>query len=400
MRRATNCLAALSLGMTTLVTAPAWPCGAGFGQQVEVVPTQDLALAHTNGVETYVFRPQFCGAAAEFGLILPISGPLTSPPELAEKALFDQLQELTAPEVIETTVCRDTSDRTGTGGAGVGNWNGGVEVVQYGQVGVFDYALLQADSSAAFTDWLDANGFPYDSAAVTHFEHYVQQGWYFVAFKINASAAPLRPDGTLCGELGPVQLEFQSSDFVIPSRIAAVGAGSSSTFVWRVFALTEHQVATNTPFVSSVRNFAGAVTESDLAEHPLVDELADAGDYLTELSLTFHGINVTDDVRLTRSPSQDDYRRTTTRPRYVDCPDGTGGVLLATGGSGAGGSGGGAVDPISVGNAGEAPEALRAAPDRGNGGGCSLVVDRGPSSSLGWLAALLGLGLLRRRRVR
>src|SRR5664279_5142247 len=110
---------ALATLLAVAFAAPAaLPCGAPFGNGINVDPRQDIVVVHKNGAETYVFQPRFCGTAKEFGLILPIPAKLSAQPTLAKAGVFTQLDDVSKPTIVYTTVCN--SRNTGTGGG----WGG------------------------------------------------------------------------------------------------------------------------------------------------------------------------------------------------------------------------------------------------------------------------------------
>ena len=314
-----------SFAVASLSASTALPCGGGFGVGLEVGPAQKIVVVHRDGEESYVFSPSFCGEAAEFGLILPIPGQLTDDPQLAEQALFDELDELTAPQIVEETVCNDSDGPSGgTGWSNQGGGSRGVEVVDHGQVGIFDWTLLQADTSAAFTDWLDANGYPYDSDTASHFDHYVGKTWYFVAFKVTAGQDAPPPGSELCGNLGPIGLKFASGVPIVPARIAAVGAGMDSDFAWRVFAFSDGPLTSDQTVSWEDPHFAGTITDAQLAQYPQLAQLAEEGDQLTALDLFFFGGDMSDDITLLPTDGPTEFRKTQYEYTYVECgPDGT-----------------------------------------------------------------------------
>lgn len=367
-----NRLIAASLFAATALTASAaLPCGGGFGTGLEVSPSQKIVVVHDQGTETYVFSPHFCGRAAQFGLVLPIPSALASNPSLAESSLFTQLDDLTAPEIVYTDVCAGNMDAGAGGGAGSydAGSNGGVDVVNRGQVGIFDWVLLQADSTAAFTDWLDANAFPYDANATGHFSHYVDQSWFFVAFKVTADdQAP--PDGyQLCGDLGPISVSFPTTDPVIPARIAAVDTSSPYGFSWQVFAFTDVPVDTATPGVTDKLLFTGALTADQLGAYPEVAKIALEGDQLTKLQLTFYGSDIQQDITLTPSNGKTSYRETIHRTRTIDCPPGV-------------------TDPSQIGSGGGDED----------DGGCTLAASGSKNATFAFGLALCGAAFLLLRR--
>ncbi|MGC4119681.1 MAG: DUF2330 domain-containing protein [Myxococcales bacterium] len=327
-------LAALCAALPLLLSpARALACGGAFGANMTIDASQTLLVAHRSGTETYVFRPHFCGEAAQFGLILPIPSALAGNPALAEAGLFDDLETVSAPKHVARTECRG---RVGPdGGLAHGASDAGVTgpaVIDHGQVGIFDWVLLKADSSASFTAWLDANGFPHDASAEPLFAHYVAKGWFFVAFKVTAGEeAP--PEGTrLCGDFGPIQLSFPAATPVVPTRIAAASAPSYSSLRWRIYALGDQQLsATGTDFYATTR-FAGGLDSATLAGLPKLSVLARAGDRLSKLDVTF---SPSAEADLALGPVENvDYRETLEDITYVDCPgdpDGPGGGCSTTG---------------------------------------------------------------------
>jgi len=190
-----------------------------------------------------VFQPIFCGTATDFGLILPVPASLSQYPAIIAQQAFTTAAALSEPtkrQVVQQS-----------GGVGCGATGGnestkaGVDtttVVASGQVGFLDWTELEADTTAALTDWLTANGYPYPTATSPSYSDYVQmrdvftyyvnKGWYFLAFKISQDAVP--DGGTVCKSLGPISFAFPTSSPVVPSRMASTGSTApSSQFTWR-----------------------------------------------------------------------------------------------------------------------------------------------------------------------
>ncbi len=198
-------------------------------------------------------------------------------------------------------------------------------------MGFLDWVQLKADTEASFTDWLTANGYPYSAAASSVFSYYVQNGWYFVAFKISQGVTPdggsARADGgsgVVCNALGPVKLSFPSTVPVVPSRMASAGTvptGSYSyAFSWRIFGITsgDQQLAfTDGANGSRVLGYSGALGTADVSA---LTGLALAGDRLTKLTLTFSYGSTDPDVGLSLA-SASDYRETRYIYQYVLCLD-------------------------------------------------------------------------------
>jgi hypothetical protein len=330
------------------------PCGGAFGNNYTIKPSQKLVVSYRDGVETYVFNPNFCGNADSFGLILPVPSKLTSNPSLGKQQLYTDLASIAAPTVITTKECSswNTQDgrSNGTGGSkAVGT--GGATVIDRGQVGIFDWALLQATTVSSFTEWLTTNGFPFASTAVPTFQSYVDNDWYFVAFKVNAANSSGTGGGTstlnrtICGSFGPVSLSFETSpNPVIPARIAAL---SSTELSWDIFTLGKSQMRMQDYHLDL--QFSGPINESDLSKYPSLAQFAQTGDRLTELLLT--SLPATDLV-LEPDPKQADYRRVVNKIEYVTCTGGASSTDTSTAGSSRGGAGtGGTSSSVNSGGA-------------------------------------------------
>lgn len=310
-----------------MVPSMALACGGFFAQGVEVAADQKIIITHRDGVETYTFRPHFCGAATDFGVILPLPSALSTSPSLASNALFEQLDTLTATKVVEECAspgvgCGAGAPDRSTGGVDPGP--NGVGVIDRGHVGVFDYVLLQATSASAFTDWLDQNGFPRGGASDEVYASYVAKRWYFVAFKVSAGGEAPAAGQKLCGDLGPIQLSFASAAPVVPARIASVNGGGGT---WRLFTIAAHQQVldpASAGFTSRLY-FAGSLDQATLSAFPAIGDVAHADERLTVLDAKFSVGTATTDLTLLDGP-QRDFRSILVVPKNcaVNCSTGLG----------------------------------------------------------------------------
>lgn len=304
MKRSTMCLFSCATALAvSLAGGAAFACGAPFGNNVTVDPHQDIILVWKDGVETYVFQPTFCGTAADFGLILPVPAPLAQQPSLADQRAFTTAVALSEPTKHQVTeqngVGCGASESAGVGAANVADE--GPAVVASGHVGFLDWTQLKADSTSSLTDWLTSNGYPYSGPAAGVFAYYVQKGWYFIAFRISPGAT----SGTICQALGPVALSFPSPSPVIPSGMANAGGSSGPRFSWRIFGITHGDVQLSFPNATDQYHglwYSGAISSADAASFA---GLADAGDRLTRLILSFYASSTASDASLALAPAQD-----------------------------------------------------------------------------------------------
>jgi MYXO-CTERM domain-containing protein len=360
----------LAAGFVGLFAArPALPCGAPFGNGINVNPQQDIIVAHKDGVETYVFQPTFCGTATNFGLILPIPATLTASPALSDQQAFTTVVSLSRPTYVTLTSCSPYGGGRGgiTPGSGGGAPDAGATVVSSGRVGFLDWVQLKADTEKSFTDWLTTNGYPYSTAASSVFSYYVQKGWYFVAFRISQGATPDGGSSTGCNALGPVKLSFASPVPVVPSRMASAGSATTSYgsgFSWRIFGITpgDQQLAfSDGANYNRVLGYSGTLTAADVSS---LAGLAAAGDRLTKLTLTFSYASTDPDVGLSLAGATD-YREIIYNTQYIYCPD----AGTAT-----------PVDAIPASPDARVPDALLiAVPDAGGGLDVPFVSDAEPA---------------------
>jgi hypothetical protein len=328
-------LAAAVLAAALAAPSSARACGGFFASGIEVSPDQTILVSYRSGLETYVMRPHFCGLAKDFGVILPIPTALVGAPELADDALYDDLAAHTAPEVVE--VCKSNKVAIGCGAAKEAGSDGRafadagappVNVVDRGRVGSFEYVLLQATNSAAFTDWLGQNGFPH-STSESLYDGYVQKQWYFVAFKVAASADAPPAGMKLCGDLGPIQLSFNSAELVIPARIAEVNLADAP--IWRVaIAAASGMDLAPTATYSPKLYFRGAVEPAQMTATPKLAGFVREGERLSVIDVRFPYQGPLADLTFVASATSDDYR---TR-KYVEKDCGGGCVAGGVGASG------------------------------------------------------------------
>jgi MYXO-CTERM domain-containing protein len=190
---------------------------------------------------------------------------------------------------------------------------------------MFEWQLLKADTATAFTDWLDANKFPHGAESQAAFDYYVAKGWYFVAFKVTASAEAPPPNYRICGDLGPIIVSFATPRAVIPSKIAVANGMSSATVSWRVFFVGQQpmtpadQPELGYPDAVSLVWFNGILRDSDFQTYPALASMAAAGDWLTWFDKRFTPAKLTEDLAIDQPIEQKEYRYTNVKTVAVDC---------------------------------------------------------------------------------
>ena len=204
----------LALAAPLLAPAVAQACGGFFCQNVPVDQTGENIVFVADGTTVQAFvQVQYQGEATEFAWIIPTP----SLPEVgvSSDVIFGYFAQNYRREAYQNTTyhgscgsyCWDDqfagSDAsvqdTGSTDAGTG---GGVEVIEQGQTGPYDFAILRATDAQVLFDWLGANDYNLPATAIAAVEPYALMGdeTHFVALKLQKDAS--------VGDLQPVKLTY------------------------------------------------------------------------------------------------------------------------------------------------------------------------------------------------
>ncbi len=222
----------LGLALATLLVSlpglwrprPAAACGGFFCQQVPIDQSGEYILFSIdgNGVRAYI-QIQYQGAAADFAWVVPVS---TVPRKVSVgvQQVFTTLMNGTVPQYrINWTytggTCGGLLFPTGgsTQDAAASADAGGVNVIDKGEVGPYNYVVVSAAESAKLTKWLNDNGFAQPASAQAALDHYVKQNFVFVAIKLKRDAQ--------VGDIQPLVLDMGQQEACVPlvlTRIAAI----------------------------------------------------------------------------------------------------------------------------------------------------------------------------------
>ena len=196
---------------------------------------------------TAVVQIQYSGPSEDFAWVLPVPGV----PDIAVSSdlAFTRLQTASNPQYTTTVEvegeCADdervTNDGSGSGGAGgfqsadAGS-DAGVTVVAQGNVGPYDFVVIQpnagaADPGAVAVDWLINEGYDVvppggDVQAVSDMlGSYLTGGMNLIAFRLTK--------GNDTGTIRPIVMTYASERPMIPIRPTAVAANDDmGVMVW------------------------------------------------------------------------------------------------------------------------------------------------------------------------
>lgn len=306
-------LALLGLQLASLV-APAYACGCGAmvpDDQRSVYVSRERSVVRWDGrEEQIVMSLTVSGDARTAAWIMPVPNRATV--ELGDAALFDQLDEETAPAYEKREYFWPRSDDWpfdmfegdgAVGDAAPGDPRSSVDVVGRERLGPFDVARLTATDSGALGNWLDDNGFRLPDRLDTALEPYVRQKWEYVAIRLApedaAGAAPLS------GTLDPLHLTFASDEPVYPMRLSRLAATPQAL---GLYVLAEHRMEPGSAIGGGEPEvtFAGRLG----ARAGALGELTAGGtDFLTAVEQDFpRPERISGDHTLRRAAADDTYR--------------------------------------------------------------------------------------------
>jgi len=170
-------------------------------------------------IETMVVSIKYQGNAQDFAWIIPVP----SEPEVSRGSytLFDELSKKT---VVTTSVSYDSDLSLGSTES-MDIKSTPVTVVETKTIDYYDITVLQSTDKEALVNWLNENNYQYPTEKAYIFNDYINNGWYFVAMKINPDYSSADVASSLTsGSATPVQLAFNTKNIVFPLRLSAVTA--------------------------------------------------------------------------------------------------------------------------------------------------------------------------------
>ncbi|MBX3246909.1 MAG: DUF2330 domain-containing protein [Myxococcales bacterium] len=225
---------------------PAHACGGFFcdaAQPVNQAAERIIFSRGDDGAVTAIIQIQYQGPAERFAWMLPVAGN----PEIgiSSDAAFTRLQTATNPQYLLNTrvegTCSDddfffgggpTADSAG-GFADAGArapGEGGVTVVNQGNVGPYDFVVISVDPmlpevAQVAVEWLRDNGYDIDELGIERVGPYLEGGMNLLAFRLTK--------GNGAGSIRPVIINFGPGLASIPIRPTAVAAvDDMGVMVW------------------------------------------------------------------------------------------------------------------------------------------------------------------------
>jgi hypothetical protein len=228
------------IGLAWWTPGVARACGGFFTEtteETELVDTNDQRILYVIDGTTVAQHVQvaYTGQVERIAWVYPVAGNPTVTEGRA--SVFDEADELTRPRFTITTF--HEGDGGGGGGDGCGcfgmasdsaapgDWSDeeqveDVHVWSSGQVGLFDYVVLSAESVDPLTEWLSTNGFAIPEEAGPVMAHYVAADWFFVAMRISADEASSAEAST-----STVVFTYESETPMFPLHMASLSSADS-----------------------------------------------------------------------------------------------------------------------------------------------------------------------------
>ncbi len=200
-----------------------------------------VVIARHEGHTAITMANDYQGQPTEFALVIPVPTVLERGQiRVSENALIEHLDAYTAPRLVEYfdenpcwTAIEEALDYTAelqmVQPAPLDAEALGVTIVARYSVGEYDILILSAEQSSGLVTWLTENGYRIPAGAERALTTYLAQGMKFFVAKVNLEEQ-VKLGYTY---LRPLQIAFDSSDFMLPIRLGMVNAaGPQELFVF------------------------------------------------------------------------------------------------------------------------------------------------------------------------
>ncbi|MCF6329348.1 MAG: DUF2330 domain-containing protein [Henriciella sp.] len=247
--RLTHLVGACALGLATFaLSAPAASAFCGF--YVAKADTDlfndasKVVLVRDDERTVITMASDFRGDVSEFAMVVPVVDiPEREQINVANPALIDQLDEYTAPRLVEyydenpCEMRRYRKELAMSAPMPVGAMQNrmteaedmGVTIEAEYEVGEYDILILSAEESDGLITWLNSNGYRIPDGAEEIVGAYLKRGMKFFVAKVNLE----RHDGS--SMLRPIQVAYEDEDFMLPIRLGTVNAdGKQELFVFAI----------------------------------------------------------------------------------------------------------------------------------------------------------------------
>jgi hypothetical protein len=210
------------------------------------------------------------GPPEDFAMVVPV--PVVLEKEMVktvEDKVFEKLDTLSAPRLVEYWEADPCPDADGLGVRGQGYAGGGSGVGALGsaksgqirggkvkiqakfKVGEYDIVILSSTESTALEDWLTQNDYNIPDGAAPYFRPYIQKGQYFFVARVNMDKVTYK-DGEAV--LSPIRFHYDSDDFTLPVRLGLINSKGAQDLIAFILARNQRYEVANLPNVTTPTN--------------------------------------------------------------------------------------------------------------------------------------------------
>jgi hypothetical protein len=228
MMKALRWAGLLAIVLAALAFAPgAAACGGLFCQNIPVDQQAERIIftVNTDGTISAYVQINYTGSAPDFSWVVPV--PSTPKVDVAEKASFDELSNLTNP-IFMPPLMPPCAPIPMMAAAGNGPDENGVTVLASGIAGPYAYDVVTSPQGNELITWLRRNNYRVTEAMEPLIKVYVDEGKVFLAMK-------LRPDKG-AQDIQPVKMTYIGREPMIPLRLTAVAANPNMNVLTWIFA--------------------------------------------------------------------------------------------------------------------------------------------------------------------
>ncbi len=209
----------------------AWADG-GFLAKSELAamaePVQKAVLMFRDGVEDLILQVKYEGEGDEFAWLVPL--PAKPEVTVAEEGLFEEIEAYVSAR-SKWKVYYDPPryfSHPMLGGGGFGAAEEAVTVYEYKRVGIYEIAVLEADTAEDLLRWCKGHGYHVNAKAREVLKSYVDKGWIFTAMRIHPDASGRKTErGLSRGTIQPIHFTFPTREAVYPLRISSINQGAT-----------------------------------------------------------------------------------------------------------------------------------------------------------------------------
>jgi hypothetical protein len=228
----------MAVGVTAY-SPSAQACGGLFcnnSQPVNQAAERIIFSDNPDDTVTAVVQIMYEGPSERFAWVLPVPG--TPEVGVSSNQALDRLQQATNPSYrMNTTVegtcstsggvafgSADASENSSGNNGSTSREEGGVEVVDSGHVGPYDYTTISVrpggdDPAAEALEWLGTNNYDVSALGEETIRPYLEDGMNLLAFRLSKDSNT--------GDIRPVRLTYDAELPMIPIKLTAVAANDN-----------------------------------------------------------------------------------------------------------------------------------------------------------------------------